>query len=105
MSWVRDVRERDAPMNGPILKAKAKKFAEQLGDNKFTGNEGWLGRFETQNQLSYKFLHGEAAEADQRAKRAGLPIGANVPRDTIHQRFGMPMKLAFIFAPFLIERL
>ena len=67
MGLLRDVRERDAPINIPILKAKAKKFAEQLG-NKFTGSESWFGRFKKRNQLSYKFLHGEAAEADQPAK-------------------------------------
>ena len=68
MGWLSDVRKRDAPINGFILKAKAKKFAEQLGENKFTGSEGWFGRFKKRNQLSYKFLHGEAAEADQPAK-------------------------------------
>ena len=68
MSWQSDVQERNAPINGPILKAKAKKFTEQLGDDKFTGSEGWFRRFKKQNQLSNKFLHGEAAEADQPAK-------------------------------------
>ena len=68
IGWLSDVRKRDAPIYGPILKTKAKKFAEQLSEDKFTGSDGWFGRFKKRNQLSYKFLHGEAAEADQPAK-------------------------------------
>ena len=52
IGWLSDVRKRAAPINDPILKAKAKKFAEQLSEDKFTGSEGWFGRFKKRNQLT-----------------------------------------------------
>ena len=101
MGWLSDVRKRDAPINGPILKAKAKKFAEQPGEDKFTRSEGWFGRF---NLATSSFMVRLQRLINLR-KMTGLPIGANLPRNTIHRRFGMLMKLAFICVPYLIERL
>ena len=81
IGWLSDVRERDAPINGPILKAKAQKFAEQLGNDKFTGSEGWFGRFKKRNQLSYKFIHGEAAEANQPEKDDWVTNGSKLTEE------------------------
>ena len=50
MGWLSDVRKRDAPINGPILKAKAKKFAEQLSEDKFTGSE--VGSGDLKNEIN-----------------------------------------------------
>jgi hypothetical protein len=41
------------PINGPILKAQAKKIAKQLGHENFTCNNGWLDRFKNRYNIVY----------------------------------------------------
>lgn len=65
LDWLQDALKGDSPINGPILRGKAKEFAEILGENKFTGSDGWFERFKKRNKLNLKVPHGGAAETNQ----------------------------------------
>ncbi len=44
--WFGVVTERGVSVNnGPLLKEKAKKFAENIGHGDFTETDGWLNRW------------------------------------------------------------
>lgn len=42
LCWFKSQRDAGFPINGPILKIQAEKFAEKLGYSDFTCNNGWL---------------------------------------------------------------
>ncbi|XP_071043153.1 tigger transposable element-derived protein 3-like [Parasteatoda tepidariorum] len=43
--WFTNVRERDAHVNGPILRQKAEDLAAKLGKGNFVATEGWFHRW------------------------------------------------------------
>lgn len=52
------------PINGPILKVQAEKFAEQLGYKDFVCSDGWLNRFKTRHQIVFGKISGEEGSVD-----------------------------------------
>lgn len=64
LSWFNNQRQNNVPISGPILKAKAEKFAEQLGITDFKGSEGWLGKFKHRHNITYGKMNGEAQDVD-----------------------------------------
>ncbi|XP_023314333.1 tigger transposable element-derived protein 6-like [Trichogramma pretiosum] len=67
--WFVKVREKKAPINGPLLKIKAETLAEKLGKKNFKATDGWLSRWRSRENIVYRKIHGEQGEADT--------IGAN----------------------------
>ncbi len=59
------MRGKNAPLSGPIVKAKALEFAKLLEKPDFKACEGWLYRFMKRNNLKTKRLHGEGNAADE----------------------------------------
>jgi hypothetical protein len=59
-------RNADFPINGPILKVQAEKFAKQLGHENFTCNNGWLDRFKSRHNILYAIVSGEAPSVDSK---------------------------------------
>jgi hypothetical protein len=60
LKWVKLQRNAGFPINGPILKAQAVKFAKQLGHENFTCNTGWLDRFKNRHNVVYAKVSGDA---------------------------------------------
>ena len=47
-------------MNGPILKEKAIKYAEELGIENFKASNSWFERWKGRHEISFKTVSGEA---------------------------------------------
>jgi hypothetical protein len=50
LEWFKVKRNAGFPINSPILKVQAEKFAKQLGHENFTCNNGWLDRFKNRRK-------------------------------------------------------
>jgi hypothetical protein len=47
-------------LNGPILKEKAIKYAEELGIENFKASNGWFERWKGRHEISFNTVSGEA---------------------------------------------
>mgnify|MGYP001799722186 CR=1 FL=1 len=66
-TWIRlftngfvKVRDEGLPVNGPVLKEKAIKYAEELGIENFKASNGWFERWKSRHEISFKTVSGEA---------------------------------------------
>jgi hypothetical protein len=66
LEWFKVQRNAGFPVNGPILKVRAEKFAKQLGHENFTCNNGWLDRFKNRHNILYAKVSGEAISVDSK---------------------------------------
>ncbi|XP_041366979.1 tigger transposable element-derived protein 4-like [Gigantopelta aegis] len=57
--WFSVARQKDIPISGPILAAKAKDLAEKMNIDHFNPTSGWLSQWKERNTIVYKKLHGE----------------------------------------------
>ena len=48
----------------PLIKIKAKDFAEKVGETDFTASNGWLNRFRKRHGIVYRKINGEAKSVD-----------------------------------------
>ncbi|GBN33756.1 Tigger transposable element-derived protein 4, partial [Araneus ventricosus] len=64
LSWIKYARLQNAPISWNVLKEKSLEFANELGESSFIANNGWLQRFNSRHNLSFKKLCGEAADFD-----------------------------------------
>lgn len=64
LKWVFAARGRNLPLSGPILREKAKQFAEALGHGEFEASVGWLEKFKKRHGIVQKTLCGESAAAN-----------------------------------------
>jgi hypothetical protein len=65
-AWFKSVRTDKVTVNGPMLRAKAKEMAEQLGcSDEFKASVGWLDRFRNRHSIVYSTVSGESAGVDQ----------------------------------------
>ena len=60
LSWFMDAKKRNLPISGPILSAKALEIAAELGHHEFKSSNGWLQRFKSRHEISFKAMCGEA---------------------------------------------
>ncbi|GBP96284.1 Heterogeneous nuclear ribonucleoprotein U-like protein 1 [Eumeta japonica] len=60
LSWFHRQRQNNMPISGPLVKAKAENFAEELGLAAFKASEGWLGKFKQRHHINYGKISGEA---------------------------------------------
>ncbi|KAJ2943144.1 hypothetical protein O0L34_g5290 [Tuta absoluta] len=60
LSWFHRQRQNNMPISGPLVKAKAENFAEELGITSFKASEGWLGKFKQRHHINYGKISGEA---------------------------------------------
>ncbi|GFU89746.1 tigger transposable element-derived protein 4 [Trichonephila clavipes] len=63
VSWMRQCRGQNIPMNGSLLKEKAKAFAKELGIE-FSASERWLSNFKKRNGIVFKKMCGESSSVD-----------------------------------------
>ncbi|CAH2234238.1 jg16686 [Pararge aegeria aegeria] len=79
LSWFNNQRQNNVPISGPIVKAKAQKFANQLGIIDFKASEGWLGKFKHRHQITYGKMNGEARDFFNRHhETAEVCVGTSV---------------------------
>ena len=64
VKWIDYARSRNAPLSGPLVREKAESLATSLGEESFKVSSGWFERFKKRENIVFKKLHGEAAEAD-----------------------------------------
>ncbi|XP_046974248.1 tigger transposable element-derived protein 4-like [Vanessa cardui] len=62
--WFHRQRKNNMPVSGPLVKAKAKNFAEELGLTSFKASEGWLIKFKQRHQINYGKISGEEQSVD-----------------------------------------
>ncbi|GFS96812.1 tigger transposable element-derived protein 4 [Trichonephila clavipes] len=63
VSWMRQCRGQNIPMDGSLLKEKAKAFAKELRIE-FSASEGWLTNFKQRNGVVLKRMCGESSSVD-----------------------------------------
>ena len=63
LKWFRKARDESVLVSGPLLLAKAKEFAEKLGNPRFQGSAGWLARFKRRHK--FRSVSGESASVSQ----------------------------------------
>ncbi|GBN78214.1 hypothetical protein AVEN_45095-1 [Araneus ventricosus] len=58
--WFKQARDKNIPISGPIMRAKAEQFASALGSQDFKASTGWLNSFKDGNDISFKAVYGES---------------------------------------------
>ncbi|XP_065642738.1 tigger transposable element-derived protein 4-like [Hydra vulgaris] len=60
-TWFVAKRSQQVPIDGTILKEKALKFAEALGELDFKASDCWFHNWKERNGISFKIISGESA--------------------------------------------
>ncbi|GBM73643.1 hypothetical protein AVEN_195936-1 [Araneus ventricosus] len=59
MKWFRPARAKNIPVSGVLLQEKARELGESLGLETFKASNGWLEKFRTCHNISFKQICGE----------------------------------------------
>ena len=71
--WFREVKQNaNITLDGPLMQEQALKFSNLLGITDFKASNGWLDRFKTRMNISFKKIVGEAGVADQDAAKTWI---------------------------------
>ena len=62
--WIKNARSQNAPISCNVLKEKSLEFAKEIGKSSFVARNGWLQRFNSRHNLSFKKSCGKAADFD-----------------------------------------
>ncbi|XP_071497551.1 tigger transposable element-derived protein 6-like [Diadema antillarum] len=85
--WFKDMRGKNLPISGPLVREKADKLGKMLGHQDFKASIGWLQRFKERHGIQQLRVCGESAGVNEeivgRWKDETLPtlIGHYAPRD------------------------
>ena len=60
--WFQAAVQRNGIISGPLIKAQALKYAEELNKPDFTASNGWLESFIKRNNIVFKTQSGERAD-------------------------------------------
>jgi hypothetical protein len=71
-TWYQQARASNIPIDGTILREKAKIIAAQLNMYYFSVSSGWLSRFKVRHCLVFKKLAGENADVSVKSTDAWL---------------------------------
>lgn len=71
-TWYQQARASKIPIDGSILREKAKTIANELNVSNFTASNGWITRFKNRHGLVFKKLTGESAEVNIESADAWL---------------------------------
>ena len=87
--WVKNAKQQDIPISGPILTKRAKHLATQMDKPDFTPTNGWLERWKVRNNIVFKKRQGEKKDsdipvADNRSKTVLPDIQQNQSPDNIY---------------------
>jgi hypothetical protein len=73
-TWCQQARASNIPIDGTILREKAKIIAVQLNIDYFSAYNGWLSRFKYRHGLVFKKLAGESAEVSVKSLMHGWKV-------------------------------
>jgi hypothetical protein len=59
IEWILDLRERNVPVNGLVIRNKAKEVGPRFGFESFVASDGWFNRFKQRHNLIFKIVCGE----------------------------------------------
>ncbi|GBM15367.1 Tigger transposable element-derived protein 6 [Araneus ventricosus] len=59
MKWFRSARAKNIPVSGVLLQEKVRELGESLGLETFKASNGWLEKFRTRHNISFKQICGE----------------------------------------------
>ncbi|GBM51884.1 hypothetical protein AVEN_186175-1 [Araneus ventricosus] len=59
MKWFCSARAKNIPVSGVSLQEKARELGESLGLETFKASNGWLEKFRTRHNISFKHISGE----------------------------------------------
>lgn len=62
--WFHQQRSQSIPMDGIVLKIKAREIALRMGYEDFIASNGWISRFQKRQEIHYKKLSGESEAVD-----------------------------------------
>lgn len=62
--WFTNVREKDARVDGPLMRQKADELAKKMGKEDFVATDGWFHRWKKRENIVFKKTHGEQKDAD-----------------------------------------
>jgi hypothetical protein len=71
-TWYQQARASNIPVDGTILRGKARMIAAQLNIENVTVSNCWIARFKDWHGLVYKKLAGESAAVDSESREAWL---------------------------------
>ena len=58
--WFKGIHDKNVPISGPILQAKADELAKELGHVGFNCSSGWLQCFQHRHRIGQKKICGES---------------------------------------------
>lgn len=64
LKWFKQARDKNIPLSGTLVRAKAEEFGASLGKNNFKASTGWLDGFKERNEVSFKAVCGESGAVD-----------------------------------------
>ncbi|XP_054281926.1 tigger transposable element-derived protein 6-like [Macrosteles quadrilineatus] len=64
LTWLKQCRDKNIPVSGPILQEKAIQYAESLGKKDFRASNGWLHNFKKRNEIIFRKVCGESASVN-----------------------------------------
>lgn len=64
LKWLKQCRDKNLPIGGPILQEKAQQFAKDLNHENFRASNGWLQNFKKRHELVFRKVCGESASVD-----------------------------------------
>lgn len=70
LKWFKQARDKNIPLSGLLVRAKAEEFASNLEKSDFKASTGWLDGFKDRNDISFKTVCGESASVDIQAANA-----------------------------------
>jgi hypothetical protein len=64
-AWVKNMRDRNVPLQGGLIREQAEKFAKEMGIQSFQASVGWLDKFKARNGIVQKVMSGESASVPE----------------------------------------
>ncbi|XP_039602214.1 tigger transposable element-derived protein 4-like [Polypterus senegalus] len=65
LKWFVQARDRNVPIDGKLLQAKAEEFAKELGHSEFKASNGWLDKFKKRHGIVFNRLCGKSAQVQE----------------------------------------
>lgn len=69
--WFSNVREKEAPMSGPLMQQNAVDLAKKIGKSGFTASDAWLQSWRKCENIIFKRVDGEQKDIDLPASENG----------------------------------
>lgn len=54
MRWIRNARDANLPVSGPLICVQDERFAAKMNTEEFKASEGWLAHFKCRHNLTFK---------------------------------------------------